>query len=341
MRYAKSKMKEIVKSTGLSIATVSRALNEETASLVKPGTREKVLQAAEKLNYTPDRAARCLRLRRNNTLGFLMNFNTDRLNGYVQEILDGVMAGLAMTKYDLKIVSAARFGSLESVMKTHGLDGLILSHAYKQAFPDLSQEADKYSNKGWPVVIINDYRPGCHVNQFYSDNALAASTLTDYVIKKKHRKIYFIGSEDGSPDAMARKKAFVETLKKHGIRFNEEEDSANGHFQERGGYESTLALFSDRPEFRGAIFCANDAMALGAIRALGELALKCPQDVAVVGFDGIASGEFSNPPLTTIKFELAEMGRAAVIMLDNIIRGRQKVSTKQKFPFRLIERGSC
>jgi len=130
-------------------------------------------------------------------------------------------------------------------------------------------------------------------------------------------------------------------LKARGIRFDEKRSVANGHFQERGGYEEALRLLEEEPDFRGAIVCANDAMALGVMRALGEAGVKCPGAVAVTGFDGIAMGEFSNPPLTTVKFELYEMGKSAVRILRNVISRKQKGFVKEKFPFRLIERKSC
>lgn len=337
----KASLKRIVKATNLSIATVSRALNEETASMVKSDTREKILNAANKLNYVPNRMARSLRTARTNTFGFLMNFETDAISGYVQEILNGVLHALSDIKYDLKLISAANFDSLDAILKTHALDGLILPHAYKRAFPNLAKESESHRNKAWPVVIINDPYDNYYVNQLYSDSKSASSVLTSYLINRGYKKFYFIGSEEGSKDSQIRKKAFVDVLKKHKIKFDGERDSANGHFQEEGGYRETKALFENRPDFRGAIFCANDAMALGAIRALGELSLRCPQDVAVTGFDGISMGEFSNPPLTTIKFELTEMGKRAVYILKDVSSGKQKSLVKEMFPFQLMERGSC
>ncbi len=337
----RSKIKELVSMTGFSVATVSRALNEDTAYMVKAPTREKVCRVAEKLNYIPDRMARSLRMRKTNTFGFLMNFETDSLSGYIQEILGGVMDALKASLYDLKIISSDWHTSLDSVMRTHGLDGVILPHGYRETFPNLAEESLRYKNKPWPVVVINDYHPSYYLNQLYSDNLQASKILTEYLLDKGYRDFYFIGGEEGSPDAEARKKAFLNTLRDHNVKFEEEKNIANGHFQEQGGYEETMRLFKERPRFHGAIFCANDSMALGTIRAIGESLKRCPEDVAVAGFDGIAMGEFSNPPLTTMKFELYEMGKAAVHILNNVMTGKQDVFTKQKFPSSLLARNSC
>lgn len=325
---------------GVSIATVSRALREETEGMVKPETKEDVRRIAQKLHYVPDRMAQSLRMRRTNTFGFLMNFGTDIINGYIQEILNGALYGLHKVRRDLKIISSERFDSLEMVMRIHGLDGLILPHGYGKAFPNLTEECGKYKNKAWPVVVINDYNPRLHVNQLYSDNRKASAVMVDYLTANGYKNFYYIGSERESPDAETRKKAFLRAIREYGIKFDPDKNIANGHFQENGGYDETMKLLKSRPHFHGVIFCANDATALGSIRAIGEIGLRCPEDIAVVGFDGISIGEFSNPPLTTIKFELYEMGKTAVGMLEKILSGKQKRFIKQKFPFTLVERRS-
>lgn len=341
MTAKRSRIFQIVKATGYSIATVSRALNEETAHMVREATREKVRNTARKLNYIPDRMARSLKTRRANTFGFLMNFETDTISGYVHEVLNGVLAGLKGTGYDLKIVSSEGHATLEGVIRMHGLDGLILPYGYAHEFPKLADEIACHSRPLWPVVIINDYNPRNHVNQLYSDNHLASRLLTKYLVDKGYKRFFFIGCGIDSPDSAARKKGFLEVLKSRGIRFDADRDTANGHFTEQGGYEAARGLLQKRPGYRGAIVSLNDGMALGAIRAIGEAGLKCPDGVAVAGFDGIASGEFSNPPLTTIKFELHEMGKAAVGMLKDIVTGKQKKLIKRKYTFKLIERRSC
>lgn len=341
MGNEKSNISAILKTTGLSASTVSRALNDDTAHMVNAKTREMIFQAASRFNYIPDRMARSLRKRKADTFGFLMNFDTDTISGYIHEVMNGILEGLRATQFDLKIVSSARQTSLDAIIRTHGLDGLILPYGYAYAFPNFAEESARYRSGLWPVVVINDYNPRYHISQLYSDNVLASQQLTSYLIDKGYKRFYLIGCGDDSPDATARKNAFIGTLKKHGIRFDEGRDSANGHFEEMGGYRAALELLDKRPSFRGAIFCINDAMALGAIRAVGEAKLRCPQDIAVAGFDGLIAGEFSNPPLTTIKFELSEMGKTAVDILKDIVSGKQKKLIRKKFPFKLVERQSC
>ncbi len=335
------KITQIAGATGLSVATVSRALNQDTAQLVKEVTKEKVYRAARRLNYVPNRMARSLRINKTNTFGYMMNFEADTITGYMHEILGGILDGLKGTNLDLKIISPGDHNSLSEIIRTHGLDGIILPHSYKYRFPDLDKESQQHKKELWPVVLLNDHHPRFCMNQIYSDNYQTTKCLAEYLIGKGCRHFYFIGSGAGSPAADERRRAFLETLAKHGIRFNEERDTANGYFHEKGGYDNTMALLAKRKDFRGAIFCINDAMALGAIRAIDEAGLKCPEDIAVVGFDGIAAGGFSNPPLTTIKFDLYGMGRMAIGTLRDILSGKQKRYLKRSIPFRLLERQSA
>lgn len=340
MIYDRVKMSQIAEASGLSVATISRALNERTAALVNSATKEKVLRAAGKLNYIPDRMARSLRTRQTNTFGYMMNFDTDAITGYMHELLSGIFNGLKGTGFDLKIVSPGNHKSLEEVMQMHGLDGIILPHCYKNQLPDLAKESQKRKGRIWPVVLLNDRHPRFFMNQIYSDNSLTTQCLVNYLADKGYKSFYFIGAGPGSPAADERKKAFLAVLAKRGIRFDAEHNIANGYFSEQGGYDRAIAFLKAKKDFRGVIFCINDAMALGAIRAIGETKLKCPKDVAVVGFDGIAAGEFSNPPLTTIKFDLYGMGRMAVVVLKDIMDGKRKEYVDQSVPFKLLERQS-
>ncbi|MDD3905710.1 MAG: LacI family DNA-binding transcriptional regulator [Candidatus Omnitrophica bacterium] len=337
----RSKLYQIVKSTGYSVATVSRALNEETAGVVREATRKKIYTAAEKIDYIPNRMAKSLRRQRTDTFGFLINFETDTISGYVHEILNGVIDGLKGSSLDLKIVSSARHHTLQGIIKIHGLDGLILPYGYGHEFPDLARESEQYKNKAWPVVMINDYHRKFYMSQLYSDNYSASRHLAEYLIDKGYRRFFFIGCGSDSPDSSARKKGFLDAMKERKLRFDVENDIANGYFTEQGGYEAANRFLSRKSLKHSVIFCLNDSMALGAIRAIGQAGFKCPDEIAVTGFDGIAAGEFSNPPLTTVKLDLHEMGRSAVIMLKDILAGRQKRFVKKKFPFKLIERQSA
>lgn len=341
MAKNKPGIKEIARRVNFSIATVSRAMNDATAPLVKASTRARIVDIAAKFNYTPHNAARSLRSKQTGTIGFLMNFETDTVSGYIHEILKGTLKTLDQTKRDIKLISAERFDSIDRIMRMHGLDGIILPHGYKEAFPNLKHESLEHSGKSWPVVLINDHDPSYRINQLFSNNYKASEFLTDYLIKKGVRSFFLISTDRGSRDAELRRTAFLRVLKRRRIKFDKNTDEANGHFQEEGGYAATLKLIRERSRFRGAIFCLNDVMAIGAIKAIGQAGLVCGKDISVVGFDGISTTEYTNPPLTTIKFELFRMGSDAVSIIDNIVAKRERQIITREYPFSLVERKSC
>ncbi len=331
-------IKDIAKEAGVSIATISRALNPQTQHLLNPETFKRIKALTEKLGYLPNRAASSLRQGIAKTIGFPMNFRSDTTSGYVGEILKGVLKGLYETGYDLKLISQEGIYSLQSLLDNAGVDGLIITHAYYIAYPHLKDELEK--SKIFPLVVMNDYQSDWGINQLYVDSYKATYDLTEYVIKKDNRDFFLLGGEMHSLDAQIRRKAFLEVLSKNNIKFPENR-FLNGHFNEVGGYAAILELIRKEPDFRGVIFCLNDAMAVGVLRAFGELGLRCPQDIKVVGFDNITITEHTNPPLTTVSVPLAEMGYEAVYMIHKILKGEIKQYIKKEFSHELIIRVSC
>ena len=332
-------IKEVAKRAGVSVATVSRALNPATQKLVKPQTVRKIKEVARALNYLPHRAASSLRKKQTQTIG-LLNFGHSIFSGYVSEIVKGIFTGLEEIGYDLKLISGQEFYSLGAILDNAGVDGIITTHAYKKAFPNLENEIANQKGKTFPVIVVNDFNPKWKINQIYVDSYKASTKLIEHLLKRGFRNFYLIGGEPESNDAQARKIAFLKIIKKHKIPFSEER-IYNGHFSEEGGYTCAKQILNKDRKFRGVFYCLNDAMAIGALRAIGEFKLRCPEDIKVVGFDGIPETEFTNPPLTTMKFPLFEMGYYASQLIYKIIQGKIKRPIKKEFQAELVIRKSC
>ncbi|MCM8778615.1 MAG: LacI family transcriptional regulator [Candidatus Omnitrophica bacterium] len=332
-------IKDLADKCGVSVATVSRALNPLTQGLVKAETLNKVKEMANELGYRPQRMAKALRKGRTETLGLLMNFRTDTISGYVGEIMKGILRGLQEIGYDLKLISREEFSSLSVLLDYEGIDGIIITHAFRDAFPNLEKEIAENKGKILPFVVINDYDKKRRISQIYVDSYKASRKMIKYLLDKGYKNFYLIGGEKNSPDAEARKKAFIECFEKEQGEFPEER-ILNGHFSEEGGYLSAKIILQTNPKFRGIFYCLNDAMAIGSLRAIGEFGLNCPEDIKVIGFDGIPQGEFTNPPLTTVKFPLEEMGYTAVKVIYKIVQGEAKRYIIKEYPGRLIIRGS-
>ncbi len=331
-------IKDIAKKAKVSVATVSRALNPTTEKLLDPITLKKINELAKKTGYIPQRTARSLREGKTRTIGLLMNFRTDTVSGYVGEIMRGMLKSLQEVGYDLKLISREEFSSLGTILDYVGIDGVVITHAYRDAFPNLGEEIAK-SKKTMPIAIINDYDKKLELNQLYVDSYKASSTMAKYLIDSGNSDFYLIGGEEGSIDARIRKQAFFDRAREYKIDFLETR-FLNGHFSEEGGYQVVKELLQTY-RFRGILYCLNDAMAIGALRAIGECGLVCPSDIRVIGFDGIPQGEFSNPSLTTVKFPLYEMGYEAVLIIYNMLRNKNEKYIRKEFPFQLEIRKSC
>jgi DNA-binding LacI/PurR family transcriptional regulator len=333
-------IKDLAKKAGVSVATVSRALNPATEHLVESATLNKVKELSRQWGYFPQRAARSLREGLSRTIGILMYFRTDTISGYVGEIMKGILKGLQEVGYDLKLISREEFPSFQAILDSGGIDGIIITHAYRDAFPYFEKEIRRNKGKILPLVVINDYNPAWRINQLYVDSYKASIEITAYLVKRGYRDFYLIEGEEASPDARIRKQGFLKILKESGMdlastRF------INGHFSEEGGSRAAQTILKNDPGFRGLFYCLNDAMAIGALRAIGESGLNCPRDIKLIGFDGIPQTEYANPALTTMKFPLSEMGYEAVGVIYKIIRGKTKRYVRREFPAELVIRNSC
>lgn len=331
-------IKEVAKRAGVSITTVSRALNPKTQKLVKPQTLKKIKRIAKEMGYLPHRIARSLRTGYTRTIGFV-NVGINVFSGYRNELTKGILRAVEEVGYDLKLIPHKEFYSLRSILDNAGVDGVITPHAYPGAFPELENELG-YLTGPLPLVIVNDYNPKLKVNQVYVDSYKASRKLIEYVLSKKHKNFYVIGGEPDSRDAQERLRAFMDVLRARKIRFTGGK-IYNGHFTEEGGYLCAKEILKKEPQFRGVFYCLNDAMAIGALRAIEEANLDCPRDIKVVGFDGIPQTAFTNPPLTTMRFPLEEMGYYAVQIILKIIQGKIKRYIKKEFQAELVVRKSC
>jgi len=331
-------IKEVAKKAGVSVATVSRALNPETQRAVKPETVWKIQSIVSEFGYLPHNAASSLRRGKSRTIGLPVNLQKDTNSGYVGNILKGILKGLDEIGYDLKLMPLKDNYSLSALFDKQIVDGIIFTHDSYLDYLHLKTAPE--GKKILPAVVINGFNLKQKINQLYVNSYDAASTMAEYVLSKGYQEVFIIGGDLENVDAKLRKQAFIDTARKKGIQFVEQR-YINGRFSEQGGYEAAKTVFEIEPEFRGVLFCLNDAMAIGALRALGELGLHCPNDIKVTGFDDVSQAEFTNPALTTIRFPLSDMGYEAVMVIYKILGSGLKRYFRKEFSHQLIIRSSC
>jgi LacI family transcriptional regulator len=288
------------------VASVSRALNGSAS--VKVDTRRHILGVAARLRYIPDGAARSLITRRTQTIGALL---PDLFGEFFSELIRGI--DLAARSRGLHLlVSSSHGDAIEAAAALRAMQGrvdglLIMSPHVDAAF--LSENLPD----SLPAVLMNTAVDNSHYSTMNVDNYGGAFAMTQHLIAGGHRRIALIAGPDGNFDAGERLKGYRDALARSDQAI--ESQIIRGDFTEESGYRAGKQLLSvaRRPQ---AVFASNDMMAVGCLFALTEAGLQVPRDIAVAGFDDIPLARFVNPPLSTVRVRIADLGRSALERLS-------------------------
>lgn len=300
-------VKDIAQVTGVSVNTVSRALNGKPD--INEETKKKVLEAAKKLGYVSNRSALSLKSQKSYIVGVVTE---DNANPFWAEVLKGVEATAKNYGYHIIIANTSRNYETESedikMMLERRVDGLLISPV-QEKYDDLFR-LKKYDV---PFVIMGRHVEGLDVPMVYDNGVRGGRIITDYLIEKGCKKIVFVGAQPYNTASSERCKGYREALKAHGM-IVEDSFIKTGGIEIDGGYSSVMQLVKDHVDFDG-IFVYNDLMALGVIKALKELKIRIPEDVKVVGYDDISYSSFISPALTTMRMKKFEIGEIAFKLL--------------------------
>ncbi len=324
---------DVAAAAGTSYGTVSRVIND--APHVKGETRQRVLAAMDRLGYVVDRRARSLAGGRSQVLAVLA---PDLGTGYIGEIIRGIDAEVELAQYDLLLYTTHRQTAKETSYIANiarGMaDGLVL------VLPsDLRAIVAQLRQIEFPFVLVDYQGVEEDVPAVCATNWQGAYNATEYLIELGHRRIGFITGDMEMAAARNRLAGYRAALRTHHLPA-EPELVHEGQFHYPDGHAGTLALLAlAKPPT--AIFVSNDDMALGALEALRGQGLRVPDDVSVIGFDGIPQAALVHPPLTTVSQPLAKMGRVATQMLLDRLTDPGKPARRIELPTELIIRGSC
>jgi len=243
---------------------------------------------------------------------------------YFTRIISGIIDALRSTLYDLRFImlNENAQGNAQATIQERGIEGLMfLTWTIHRAF------VEEIKNQPDPVltVLINDYTPGIDANIVYCNNEVGTRKALQYLIGRGYRKIGMIQGPDlDSRDAQTRYRVYRGMLDTAGIEFNPNYFRKCDYFFEEDGYLKMLDIIHHSPTLPRAMFCFNDDLAIGALRALEEEKISCPEQVAVIGYDGLERGKYIRPPLTSIRQPLEMMGREMVRILIRITEGQEK-----------------
>lgn len=324
----RSTIEDVAKAAGVSIATVSRVLNN--TGKVADATRTRVMSAVGALGYSPSAAARSLAARRTYTIGLTVH----TIDGdYFQHMLQGAEDAASQHGYTLMLYTTRSVKRFQ--LGRHNADGAII-FADSQADRRLAE----FYATGFPVVLLHRSPPdGMHMPFVTVENKKGARMMTDHLIENCGRtRIAFLRGPDDQEDSYWREMGYRESLAAHGIAF----DPAlvgRGEFVIEHARETVRGWLRDKLPI-DAIFAGDDESALGAMMALQERGVRCPADIAVTGFDDIRLAQYLNPPLTTVRAPIEAAAAEAVYQLVKLING-EPAAPKTLLATELVVRESC
>lgn len=325
---------DVARLAGTSPAVVSYVLNGGPRR-VAPHTRARVLAAVESLGYRPNGVARSLRMKKTMSLGLVV---PDTSNPFFAELSRAIEEAAFRHGYTLLIGNAAEDDARQTAyvhtFLQRQVDGLFLvpAHGPASCLPEIERART-------PWVMLDRQIPGvATAPAVLVDNRAGASAATTHLLEHGRSRIACIaGPEDVMP-ATDRVAGWRDALSASGVPVD---SMAVLHvpFGRRSGYLAARRLLAQREV--DAVFAASDEQALGVLRAVTELGLRCPQDVAIASFDGVAAGAYSTPALTTMAQPFREMGRVGMARLLGRITDPEGGADASVLPVQLAARGSC
>ena len=312
-------IREVAEKLGLSIATVSRALDDYPDIALK--TRQRVHQAAQEMGYTPNRAARQLRRKKADAIGYILPASIPRFaDPFYAEFLVGLGDETALHPYDL-LVSIAPPGEqaeqqiYANWVQSRKVDGFVLNRMRHNDW-----RARFLSEHGVPFVALENGLEGLDYPYIEVDNAGGMISLIGHLVQRGFRSLAFIGGPEDLVIHARRLEGFCRGLEQAGLPFHPERVLA-GDLTSDGGYQAVKCMSweTDPPD---AIVCVNDETALGALHAVHEMGLKVGAEIAISGFDGVKAAQHTDPPLTTLDTPIYEIARQLVRLLAAEIQGQ-------------------
>lgn len=325
-------IREVADHAGVSVATVSRALQQPER--VSPKTRQRVMDAVAATGYKPNLMAVKFRSGKSHNIVVLV---PTVANVFFARVISGMQEAAAEQGYAILLANTMGRSDIEDdytkMVQTAQADGLIQLRAHNPF--DMSMIND---NGLLPMVNACEVLDAVPCPTVTLDNRAAARAMTEHLISLGHTRIALIKGPQGSPLTRERVAGYKDALVDAGITY----DDAllyPGDFTLKSGFDAATSILSatTRPT---AVFCENDETAMGAMQRFKQAGLSIPGDISVAGFDDIDFAAYADPPLTTISQPAEEFGRTAVSQLVDVLNGKTRRAPKIIIPFDLVVRES-
>jgi LacI family transcriptional regulator len=327
-------MKDIAKDLGVSLMTVSKALRSHTD--ISEETRQRVLRRMRELNYQPDWIARSMVTRRTYMIGMVL---PDLMHSFFAEVANGIGRRVQPLGYQVVISNTEEDAETEQrnveVLISRKVDGLIIASAQRQGNLGIFKALDR---SGIPYVLIDRLIAGVNANYVGVKDEELGAIATEHLIAQGAKRIAHIRGPAVST-AKGRLRGYRRALERRGIKIRPEY-IVPGQFGDSGGYSAMLQLLQVTPR-PDAVFCYNDPVAAGAIKAILEAGIKVPEEIAIIGAGNVHYSDLLRVPLSTVDQSSALIGERAAELLLQCIDAKTPTAPQRIFiPPRLVVRDS-
>jgi LacI family transcriptional regulator len=308
--------KQIAVLARVSTATVSHVLNN--SANVSPKLRERVLKVVRDLNYHPNTLARSLKTRKSNTVGMVI---TDITNAFYPAVVRGAEDVLIREGYTLVVGNtdgdAKKEEAYYRTFVAKRVDGLLLITCPTEYPPAYLA---RHNPEETPVVLINRDYPSLRADAVLADHLEGSRQAVSYLLDSGHRRVGIVTGPAQHVSSRQRLRGYEEALRDHALPVRPEL-IREGRFDIKSGYDQTKALLA-LPERPTAVFLCNAPMAMAALRAIFDAALRCPEDVALVSFDDLEWFDLIQPRITAVAQPAYNLGATAAEILLKRISGQ-------------------
>ena len=313
MTPRKVTIKDVAREAGVSISTVSNAMNG--INVLRPDTKQHILDVAKKMHYVPNLNGRNLKSQATKVIGL---FLTAIKGPYYGELTNSIYQGCIKYGYELNIFIAENADNAMVNILGKRIDGAIILNEYVK-----KKEVEALQENGIPVVFIDREMQGPCMSSVIFDSYHEGEQAAKYLLELGHTTFAYVQGVKNNFDNTERLKGFRDVLKRAGFAL-QEEYIIEGMFERDVAYQSVKEFLETGKALPEAIFAANDLSAIGTIEALTEEGIEVPGDVSVIGCDDIETARLVSPSITTIRTSFEKQGILAVGYLVGLIRGEEQ-----------------
>jgi len=331
-------MKDVAKELNLSVVTVSKVLRGHND--ISPATRERVLRCVQEMGYRTNLAARGLVTGRSYMIGLVV---PEIKHAFFGEIAGAVGSRIRRKGYRMVIVSSEEDRNLEiegiEALLAHQVDGLIVASTLTEADSEVFRRVER---QNVPYVLVDRDIPGLKANFVGVDNEAIGAMATEHLIQSGNCRIAHIRGPETSP-AIGRSRGYMDAMARHGFPARSEYVAKVEHSDlngEAAGFQAMQQLLAVDPR-PDAVFCHNDLVAIGALRAIVNHGITVPVDIALIGAGNWPYMDLLTVPISSFDQNATQIGdRAANILLKRIESGSRSRPTRVLIPHKLIVRDS-